>query len=64
MPDNLQFSLFPHLNPEDANLELKSTSQGRLPDDIWKTISAFSNGLIVPRGEKRHRKYFIRDDLR
>lgn len=43
MTGHYQFSLFPHLHPEDSNLELKSTSGGRLPDDIWKTVSAFAN---------------------
>ncbi len=38
-----QSSLFPYLDPEDKNVELKSCSEGRLPDDIWKSISAFSN---------------------
>jgi ATP-dependent DNA helicase RecG len=29
--------------PEDNNIEFKSGSDGRLPKDVWKTISAFSN---------------------
>ncbi len=36
--------------PEGPNVEFKSGSEGRLPKDIWKTISAFSNtegGKIV-----------------
>ncbi|MBR0488409.1 putative DNA binding domain-containing protein [Candidatus Saccharibacteria bacterium] len=29
--------------PEQYNIEYKTASKGRLPKDIWKTISAFSN---------------------
>jgi ATP-dependent DNA helicase RecG len=29
--------------PEQNNIEYKSCSQGRLPADLWQTISAFSN---------------------
>lgn len=29
--------------PESNDIEFKSCSEGRLPKDIWKTISAFSN---------------------
>ncbi len=41
MPE--QSSLFPYFDPEDKSIELKSCSGGRLPDDAWKSISAFSN---------------------
>lgn len=31
------------LEPESERLEFKSSAIGKLPDDIWKSISAFSN---------------------
>jgi ATP-dependent DNA helicase RecG len=43
MTQKEQSSLFPHLDPEDSRLELKSCKNGALPDDIWKVISAFAN---------------------
>ena len=52
-----QTGFFPYLDPEDSQLELKSCTKGSLPDDIWKTISAFSNA----EGENRHRKYLLSD---
>ncbi len=40
---NLQTPLFPHLDPEDLRRELKTCEGGVLQNDIWKSISAFSN---------------------
>lgn len=50
MVKSQQSQLFPHLDPEDSRLELKTCSNGNLPEDLWKTISAFANtegGRIV-----------------
>lgn len=38
-----QSSLFAYDQPEDLRHELKTCSDGRLPADIWKTVSAFAN---------------------
>lgn len=53
-----QSSFFPHLEPEDFRLEMKSSQNGQLPDDLWKAVSAFANtegGRIIlgvsPEGE-------------
>lgn len=38
-----QLSIFNPTDPETTNVEYKSASEGRLPKDLWQTISAFSN---------------------
>ncbi len=43
MTQSEQSTLFPHLDPEDSRLEMKSCQNGQLPHDLWKTISAFAN---------------------
>lgn len=31
------------MEPEQNNIEYKTTSRGRLPNDLWQTVSAFAN---------------------
>lgn len=39
-----QISLFVNEEPEDEAVEFKTASKGRMPSDIWETITAYSNG--------------------
>ncbi len=40
---NEQISLFLNEEPEDEITEFKTASKGRLPEDIWESVTGFSN---------------------